>query len=68
MIIQPPSNPVPMPMPKAQPQKSGPLDPGQDRIVSLPGLPKYAYPAYGEKSAPTGFAEDRTIPVNAAKR
>jgi len=40
------------------------IDPTQGRIVSLPARStKFVYPAYGEKPAPTTFAQDRPILV-----
>ena len=71
-----PSSPVPMP--KADPVPSrDPVRPApkpEDRIVSLPApTTQLAYPAYGEKTAPTSFAQDRPAllkrdPVKSARR
>jgi len=71
-----PASPVPMPradpVPSREPARPAPKPEG--RIVSLPA-PKtqFAYPAYGEKTAPTSFAQDRPAvlksdPVKAARR
>jgi len=71
-----PASPVPMPnadpMPSREPVRPAPKPEG--RIVSLPA-PKtqFAYPAYGDKPAPTSFAQDRVAelksePVKAARR
>jgi hypothetical protein len=47
------------PVPRVEPQKAAPIDPMQGRIVSLPArLPKYSYPAYGEKAGPAAASED----------
>lgn len=58
-----PASPVPLPKTEPLPQRGTPIDPAKGRVVSVPAQPtKFAYPAYGEKTAPaTGFAQDRTI-------
>jgi len=70
-----PTNPVPMPkadpVPSRDPVRPAPKPEG--RIVSLPGSTQFAYPAYGEKPAPTSFGQDRLAvlksePVKAARR
>jgi len=70
----------PVPMPKADPvpvpsRDSVPPTPKPEgRIVSLPApTTSFAYPAYGEKTAPTSFAQDRPAvlksdPVKSARR
>jgi hypothetical protein len=70
-----PSLPVPLPqagqpVPQVQPpvpsgDGPGQAAPAQGRIVSVPAAPKtkFAYPAYGEKSPVTSFAQDRVVPV-----
>src|SRR5205823_9034413 len=58
-----PASAVPMPkaidpMPSREPVRPTPKPEG--RIVSLPApTTHFAYPAYGEKTAPTSFAQDR---------
>ncbi|MBI1917126.1 MAG: hypothetical protein HYS12_20665 [Planctomycetes bacterium] len=71
-----PASPVPMPkaepMPSREPVRPAPKPEG--RIVSLPApTTHFAYPAYGEKPAPTSFAQDRPLvrtndPVKSARR
>jgi hypothetical protein len=71
-----PSSPVPMPkadpVPSRDPVRPAPKPEG--RIVSLPApTTPFAYSAYGEKTAPTSFAQDRPAvlksdPVKAARR
>ena len=68
----------PVPMPKADPVPSRdpvrPTPKPEGRIVSLPAsTTSFAYPAYGEKAAPTSFAQDRPAvlksdPVKSARR
>jgi len=68
----------PVPMPKADPVPSRdpvrPTPKPEGRIVSLPApTTSFAYPAYGEKTAPTSFAQDRPTvlksdPVKSARR
>jgi len=59
---------APVPIPRAEPAPirvpSPATVPLEGRVVSMPAQPsKFAYPAYGEESVRTSFAQDRTIPV-----
>jgi hypothetical protein len=61
-----PQKPVPLPGANPAPAKAPPRStvPLEGRLVSVPAPAppsRFAYPAYGERPAPTSFAVDRTV-------